>query len=256
MRNQGFTLVELSIVIVLIGMIIAGIVAGQDLVKQAKLKSIINEINKYETAINTFTLKYDAVPGDMPNAYNYWGANCDASADNCNGNYDGFVFWVATAGQTSNLEDLRAWQHLSLSGFISGSYIGVHQSSDFIGVTVPKAPIDGGCVSYLETGNISSPTATGRFKMPRNGLYLGRASINSDWVGRICGQPLFLPTQAYSIDIKMDDALPNNGKMQVRTVETTGCVGANNAADISSSQSDSYNLDNDAITCNLIYQTQ
>ena len=72
MKN-GFTLLELSIVMVIIGLIIGGITVGQDLIRSAELNSVVTDINKYKTAINTFNLKYNAMPGDMSNATSYWG---------------------------------------------------------------------------------------------------------------------------------------------------------------------------------------
>jgi prepilin-type N-terminal cleavage/methylation domain-containing protein len=71
-KQHGFTLVELSIVIVIIGLIVAGVTAGQSLVAAAKIQSQITELKKYEVAYNIFKLEYNAVPGDMSNAISYW----------------------------------------------------------------------------------------------------------------------------------------------------------------------------------------
>ena len=54
--SSGFTLIELSIVIVIIGLIVAGVVGGQVLVKQAKLKGVVSDVEKYRTALNAFKL--------------------------------------------------------------------------------------------------------------------------------------------------------------------------------------------------------
>ena len=62
MSKKGFTLLELSIVIVVIGLIVAGISAGQSLVRQASLKSLISERDQYTTAVNTYKLQYNALP--------------------------------------------------------------------------------------------------------------------------------------------------------------------------------------------------
>jgi prepilin-type N-terminal cleavage/methylation domain-containing protein len=61
--HSGFTLIELSIVIVIIGLIVAGVVAGQSLVKQSKLYSIITDVSRYKVSVNTFRLTYNAIPG-------------------------------------------------------------------------------------------------------------------------------------------------------------------------------------------------
>jgi prepilin-type N-terminal cleavage/methylation domain-containing protein len=63
-KIMGFTLVELSIVIVVIGLIIGVVTAGQSLVRQAQIRSVLNDVNKYKTAWNAFKLQYDALPGD------------------------------------------------------------------------------------------------------------------------------------------------------------------------------------------------
>ena len=72
-KANGFTLLELSIVIVIIGLIVAGISAGQSLVRQAQIRGLTNEVAQMEVAFNSFRLQYDAIPGDMANAGDYWG---------------------------------------------------------------------------------------------------------------------------------------------------------------------------------------
>ena len=64
---KGFTLIELSIVLVVIGLIIGGILVGQDLIQAAETRSQITQIEKYNAAVNTFRLKYNCLPGDCLN---------------------------------------------------------------------------------------------------------------------------------------------------------------------------------------------
>jgi prepilin-type N-terminal cleavage/methylation domain-containing protein len=79
--TSGFTLVELSVVIVIIGLIVAGVMGGQSLVKSSKINAQILDFNKFEVAYNAFKLEYDAIPGDMRNAGSSW-----AGATNGDGN--------------------------------------------------------------------------------------------------------------------------------------------------------------------------
>src|ERR1700710_2201298 len=64
-ENQGFTLIELSIVLVIIGLIVGGVLVGQDLIKAAATRAQISQIEKYNQAVNTFKTKYNGIPGDL-----------------------------------------------------------------------------------------------------------------------------------------------------------------------------------------------
>lgn len=147
--NQGFTLIELSVVIVIIGLIVAGIVAGQSLVKQAQLRGIVSDVSKYSSAHNTFILQYNARAGDMSNASDFWpGCNSGQTNAQCNGDGNRQVF-VDT--DLADNEALHYWQHLSLAKIINGSYSGTASSAGTwvaTHVTGVNAPKDsrGGCI--------------------------------------------------------------------------------------------------------------
>jgi prepilin-type N-terminal cleavage/methylation domain-containing protein len=65
-KNQGFTLIELSIALIIIGLIVGGILVGQDMINAAATRAQIAQIEKYQTAANTFYTKYGYLPGDIP----------------------------------------------------------------------------------------------------------------------------------------------------------------------------------------------
>jgi prepilin-type N-terminal cleavage/methylation domain-containing protein len=67
-KEQGFTLIELSIVLVIVGLIAGGVLVGQDLIRAAEVRATISQIEKYNTAVNTFRGKYGYLPGDINNA--------------------------------------------------------------------------------------------------------------------------------------------------------------------------------------------
>jgi len=201
MSKKGFTLIELSIVIVIIGLIVAGVVGGQALVKQAQLRKIITEVNQYKTAYNAFRLQYSAFPGDMSNARSYW-SSCGGSADECNGDGDKLI---ENNNSEANNEYLRAWQHLNLAGIVPGSYSG--EGTDGAdettgGVNAPKSKLSGGIYTLREDAALT----TG-FGIPStNYLFLGAYRT-----GNQAHLELLTPTQAKSIDSKADDGFPQSG---------------------------------------------
>jgi len=72
--SSGFSLVELSIVLVILGLLTGGILGGQALIRAAELRAVTTEYDRWVTATRTFQDKYFALPGDMTNATAFWGS--------------------------------------------------------------------------------------------------------------------------------------------------------------------------------------
>src|SRR5262245_34434616 len=123
MNQRAFSLIELSIVIVIIGLIVGGIIGGSALIRAGELRSVVSDVSKYTAAVNTFKQKYDAFPGDMINATSYWGAinatpaTCYTTANTgpatCDGNGDGHL--VPTVVNEYH-ETFHSWKHLANEG--------------------------------------------------------------------------------------------------------------------------------------------
>lgn len=204
---RGYTLIELSIVLVIVGAIIAVITAGSGLMKQAELRSVISELQQYHAAYNTFVVKYDRLPGDMDNATQYWpkDGQCVATvAGNegvCNGNGDGII--GASGGSAIDDEICKAIKHLSLSGIISGSYpvCPTSVAALVVGGSAPGSKVpDAGY--FWGSGGVGSGSA---FPVVTNVLFLGRAIDASVTKPLPLLNSALTPEEAFNIDQKMDD---------------------------------------------------
>lgn len=234
-QNKGFTLIEVSIVLVIIGLIVGGVVAGQQLIKQAELRSVIRDIETYNTAVNAFKTKYNCLPGDCASATAFFGAQAGcpntallSTADSpltCDGNGNGAI-WSAADIATALHERLRFWQHLSAAGLI-GTYSGIGNTSlgepiasqaVYFGFNAPKTKIpDTGIVVYH--GSVLDTFSIGYFVPLSSGhmFILGSTSscddstctANADEVGAASSG--VTPETAFMIDRKIDDGKPGGG---------------------------------------------
>lgn len=139
-NEQAFSLVELSIVLVILGLLAGGVLSGRALIRAAEIKSVGTQYERYHVALNSFRDKYMALPGDMPNATQFWGrmaatADCvtnssaavNASKGVCDGNGDGNPDGTGAAGKSE--EALQFWRELANAGLIEGTYTGVAGSN-------------------------------------------------------------------------------------------------------------------------------
>ncbi|HHH45974.1 MAG TPA: prepilin-type N-terminal cleavage/methylation domain-containing protein [Thiotrichales bacterium] len=110
--QRGFTLVEIAIVLVIIGLLLGGVLKGQEMIENAKYKSLRNEINAYSAAFYAFQDRYRALPGDFDQA----STRIDSAAPNGNGN--GAI--AGGACNRTNDESCILWQQLRYAGLISG----------------------------------------------------------------------------------------------------------------------------------------
>lgn len=208
--QKGFSLVELSIVLVILGLLTGGILAGQSLIRAAELRSVSTESNRWMAATNTFRDKYFALPGDMTNAVSFWGqdiaTNCSGSTgtvpsgtQTCNGNGNGRI----GIGDPTDQEAFRFWQQLTNAGLIEGRYTGVvNLPWPFIApnVNAPRSKISSSAGWAVQTPSMVYGTS-----FPNIYLLAG---------GPVMQDPVLKPEEAWNIDTKMDDGKPETGKVR------------------------------------------
>ncbi len=200
-HNAGFSLVELSIVLVILGLLTGGILAGQNLIRAAELRSITTDFDRIQTATNTFRDKYFALPGDMRNAEDFWGvevaadATCKTQAsdtpDTCNGDGDGVI-----DDSVASQEEFRAWQHLANAGLIEGTYSGIDSGDPIaLGDDVMRSKMNNGGWSFVD--GVNPPQ-------------LAFGTRGND----ITDGGIIAASEAWNIDTKMDDGAPRTGIVQ------------------------------------------
>lgn len=212
-KSSGFSLLEMSIVIIVIGLILAAIMKGHLVVDVAKNRALISQINNYKAAVGSFYAKYNAFPGDFIEASIYW------TGDNtANGNGDGKISFQNDVG---TYEGYQAWQHLSNENMVNLLLLGTQTNGiALLDVDVPRSKAGGG---YFFDYNILTQS---------NVLVLGAplAPSGADYPMRLALEGSLTPKQAYEVDIKMDDGLPLEGA--VFSSEASGgvagrCMNAN-----------------------------
>jgi prepilin-type N-terminal cleavage/methylation domain-containing protein len=259
-NRSGFTLVELAIVLVIIGLIVGGVLVGQDLIKAATVRSAVSQIEKYDTAANTFHSKYSGLPGDLQNAGNFF-ATVTAAGGNAQGDNDGLV--EDSVGNTTTAcsaalclagEGALFWTELSLAGLISeptNTVLSTATASVTPGdTTIPQSKLGRGA-------RIAIGSRTGRNYYVLGNF--GTAAITAALSAATAGVAVI---DAFNLDTKLDDGVANIGKVVsvavAAPVPNTAITGGSATTDCNNAGA--YNTSTsgggpDAINCSLSIRT-
>lgn len=189
-RQQGFTLIEIAIVLVIIGLLLGGVLKGQELITSARVRNVISTQDGIKAAYFGFLDRYRALPGD----YGSGSTNIPGCAACMNGNNNGQI-----AGAD---EPQIAWEHLSKAGFITGSYAYPATAAASTANT-PSNPY-GSLIQLIfdDVYQDAAPTA-------RHNLKTG-AGIPSDIMAEV--------------DRKVDDGVANGGQLRYSTFGAAGTL--------------------------------
>jgi prepilin-type N-terminal cleavage/methylation domain-containing protein len=248
--KAGFTLLEMSIVLVIVGLIIGGILYGRTLLTNSKLQTVITDYDNYAQSVANFRQAYQALPGDMATATTSWGTDSSGcptgggATGTCNGNGDGMI---GPAGQ--EYETFRFWQHLKDAGMLAAPVTGVPASGGVYasvpGTNVPAGSLTGSGYSVVWQGVVPVGAANVFAGSYGNTLLFGQVVPGSYTNG-----PILTPTQAQGIDAKIDDGMPVTGT--VRSYKSGAAVTPNCTTTAVESTA-AYNIGNNSVLCALIF---
>jgi prepilin-type N-terminal cleavage/methylation domain-containing protein len=223
----GFTLIEMSIVLVIIGLIVGGVLVGQDLIRAAYIRAQISQIEKFNTAVNTFYGKYQALPGDMNSQmaqqYNFPARDGTAGMGDGNGIIEGWNYSCGASAGTpwdfNTGEESMFWRDLAFAGIVEGAYpygncscnspnSGGPFTSNF-GLWLPEAKLGQG--QYIAAFGMNGV----------NYFVLEQVTqiVSVGGGGGLMGAPALPVMAAYRIDQKTDDGYPQSGRVIARYLD-------------------------------------
>ena len=274
-NNHGFTLVEFSVVLVIIGLLAAGILVGSSIMKSAELQKISSNFIKFRDATKQFHDKYKYFPGDFPEAGNFWdlaetcgGDPTDLVKATCNGNGDGFVGGsVGTPIQfgTEFTEPLYFWQQLTNAGFLEGAYSGRAESGSEWwqpGENLPEGrdKNSGYTFSYSTHGSVDTNIIypeTGSVQVYAYNSNYGHIIVygNPRGIGnrRTASGKALSGKEALSIDQKIDDGRPGLGNIMALPYTSDGMTYA--CADGTNATTAVYMTSGNQKICSLVFIT-
>jgi len=215
--QAGFTLVELAIVMIIIGLLIAGVLKGQELIGNARVTSTVAQIKAIDAAVSTFKDTYAALPGDMTTPTTRLPACAAAPCSNA-GNGDGKLANIPATAPTAAQEGFAFFPQLAAADLITG--ISPAAGSVAFGVNFPAAKIDNSGFFAGSAATAADLTnAIGTLGSP-SGLYLSLVATVANVTAAAASEGL-TPSQASRIDTKLDDGSPGTG-----SVVAVGTAGA------------------------------
>jgi len=226
--EQGFTLVELAIVLVIIGLIVGGVLVGQDMIQSAEIRSTISQIEEFNTAKNIFKDKYGQLPGDGTRLADFGFTAGDGTNGHSDGN--GRIEGCGVAATLLGCENALFWLNLSEANVVpfapdftvtgAADEDTVANGTEILSGYLPEISIGSGNFVHAHTLN------------GLNQYFISNITDASDMTAGANVGDAMSPIQAENFDRKIDDGRPNTGAtIAVDTLNTANAADAGAAGD-------------------------
>lgn len=208
--QQGFTLIEIAIVLVIIGLLLGGVLKGQEMIANARVKNAINDLNGVATAYQSYVDRYRRLPGDDGNLGELQARGGNWSNISTVGDNNGRIDIAQAAVFVPATEASAFWQHLRAAGFLNGN------PADTGAAALPRNAFNGllGVGNGVTMANGQTPTSLCLSQVP------GKS--------------------ARQIDVQLDDGVAGQG--QILATQTTGGDSAPAAAAAAYSDDEEYTV--------------
>lgn len=202
--RKGFTLVELSIVLVIIGLLIGGILAAQSMIASSRIQKAVKTLQQFDTAVSNFQVKYNSLPGDTklmtPSG------DGDGEIEDASQNFWGYM-WQFTG------EIAQVWPHLQMAGFMASSptfvsTVATNFATKGLTPNSPELPWKNtGVVAYQN--NAFAPNQHAWLLGDFTNVFTS-GNLNLNWPASMASIPA---EDALALDAKLDDGAAGTGRI-------------------------------------------
>lgn len=209
-RKSAFSLIELSIVLIIIGLLIAGITGGASLIKSSELRSVMSEARSYAVGVNAFYTQFDALPGDF--------ATSISSSDVVGDGDEAIEHYTA-----STAEGAEAWRDLNTIGAIDDNLVYLEIDSSAVaamtpGTHIPSSKIKSSGWAFDYDTNLEQNVVV------LTGTTGSSNSTNSIVNGTTTATASITAADALSVDSKIDDGVATTGDVRGVNPGSTTCI--------------------------------